>query len=60
MTALRLTTLHTTQAVLDAFRDSDVPAQVLLEGSGIQLADLELPNSLISISQEMRVFSNAV
>lgn len=60
MAALRLTTLHTTMAVLDAFRGTEVPPEVLLEGSGIQLSDVELPNSLINIGQELRVFANAL
>lgn len=60
MTSVRLTTLHTTQAVLDAFRHSALSSHTLLQGSGITLADLERPNDLISVQQELKVFANAL
>ncbi|KAF1053280.1 MAG: putative HTH-type transcriptional regulator [Stenotrophomonas maltophilia] len=60
MDSVRLTTLHTTRAVLDAFHHSTVPSSALLLGSGITLADLERPSDLISTQQELRVFANAL
>ncbi len=60
MLSVRLTTLHTTRAVMEAFRDSSVSESTLLQGSGISLADLERPGDLISAQQELRVFANAL
>ncbi|HSC84948.1 MAG TPA: AraC family transcriptional regulator [Pseudomonas sp.] len=55
-----LTTLHTIVLVLDCIgQERGVPSDLLLQGSGIRLADLQHPDIRITTAQEMRVCANA-
>ncbi|NER61961.1 AraC family transcriptional regulator [Pseudomonas sp. MAFF212428] len=55
-----LTTLNAVSLVLQAFKDEDLPAAALLEGTGITPADLGRADSRITTHQELRVCANAV
>lgn len=54
-----LTTLHTVALAVQALMHSGVPAARVLEGSGIDEADLASPARLVSHAQELRVLANA-
>lgn len=55
-----LTTLNAVSLVLATFKDQGQPAEVLLAGSGIGIADLRRADTRITTCQEMRVCANAV
>jgi AraC-like DNA-binding protein len=56
-----LTSLHAVALALDTLcREGDIAAESLLTGSGIALDDLRRPEMRIAVSQEQRVFINAL
>ena len=55
-----LTTLHTVALAVQGLQRMGVPAERVLDGSGIQPADLQSPTGLVSHAQELRVLANAL
>ncbi|WP_248731429.1 AraC family transcriptional regulator [Pseudomonas sp. MWU13-2517] len=55
-----LTTLNAVSLVLATFKDQGLAGDVLLAGSGIDVADLHRADTRITTCQEMRVCANAV
>lgn len=58
--AQRPAPLHTVVVAIQVLRGRGISVETLLDGSGITTADLALPDAMITHSQELIVFSNAL